>query len=90
MHKHIPLKYECLDIFEEIYKACNEDSTKKLLIDLRDLIYYQMGQIRDQRSEIIAEKHKKAWSHYDRPIEEYNAEQRKYIDRPDKSGNISC
>jgi hypothetical protein len=81
MKKAIPLKYECLDRFEEVYKICTDEVVKKLLLDLKDLIYYQMEQIRDQRSEIIAEKHKRAWNHYDRPIEEYNTEQRKYMDK---------
>ena len=81
MKKAIPLKYECLDQFNEIYESCKEDSVKRLLTDLKDLIYYQMEQIRDQRSEIIAEKHKRAWNHYDRPIEEYNTQQRRYIDK---------
>ena len=90
MKEHIPLKYECLDRFTDIVKNCTDDSATKLLIEMFDLIRYQMEQIKNQRIEIIAYKHQKAWTHYDRPLNEYDTGQRKYIDKPAKSGNMSC
>ena len=90
MKEHIPLKYECLDRFTDIVKNCTDDPAAKLLIEMFDLIRYQMEEIKNQRIEIIAYKHQKAWTHYDRPLNEYDTEQRKYIDKPEKSGNMSC
>lgn len=90
MKEHIPLKYECLDRFQDVVKKCKDDDAAKLLIEMFDLIRYQMDQIKDQRMEIIAFKHKKAWTHYDRPLDQYDTEQRKYVDKPPKSGNMSC
>lgn len=87
---NIPLKYECLDRFPDIVKQCTDDSAAKLLIEMFDLIRYQMQQITDQRMEIIAFKHKRAWTHYDRSPDQYDTEQRKYVDKPAKSGNMSC
>lgn len=90
MKGHIPLKYECLDRFPDIVKSCVDDNAAKLLIEMFDLIRYQMKQIQDQRMEIIGLKHEEAWKHYDRPLDQYDSEQRKYIDKPPKSGNMSC
>jgi hypothetical protein len=90
MKEHIPLKYECLDRFQDVVKNCKDDIASKLLIEMFDLIRYQMQEIQNQRMEIIAYKHQKAWTHYDRPMDEYDTKQRKYIDKPEKSGNMSC
>jgi len=90
MKEHIPLKYECLDRFPEVVKNCTDDSAAKLLIEMFDLIRYQMEEITQQRMKIVAFKHEKAWKHYDRPMEEYDTEQRRYVDKPAKSGNMSC
>jgi hypothetical protein len=90
MKEHIPLKYECLDRYLETLSKCKDDEIKFLLIDMFDLIRYQMTQITDQRMVIIGLKHKESWKHYDRPIEEYDTEKRSYIDKPAKSGNMSC
>lgn len=90
MKDNIHLKYECLNGLSDKIKSCSDDSIAKLLIEMYDLIIYQMNEIKEQRMEIIASKHKKAWNHYDRPIEHYDTEKRKYIDKPDKSGNMSC
>jgi protein tyrosine phosphatase len=65
MTKHIPLKYECLDIFDSIYNKCEQYEIKNLLRDLKDLIFYQMEQIREQRMEIVAMKHRHAWKNYE-------------------------
>ena len=90
MKHQIPLKYACLDKFIEIVKDCKDDNIARYLIELRDLITYQMEIIREQRMEIIASKHSEAWKHYDKPIENYDPTIRKYVDKPPKSGNMSC
>ena len=82
MKEHIPLKYECLDRFQDVIKQCKDDGAAKLLIEMFDLIRYQMDQIKDQRMEIIAFKHQKAWTHYDRPLDQYDSEQRKILTSP--------
>ena len=90
MKEHIPLKYECLDRFQDVIKSCSDDNAAKLLIEMFDLIRYQMNEIKDQRMTIIGLKHKESWKHYDRPTGEYDTAKRAYIDRPAKSGNMSC
>lgn len=90
MKDSIPLKYECLDRYPEILSKCTNEEIKILLIEMFDLIRYQMHQITDQRMVIISLKHQEAWKHYDRPLDEYDTEKRAYIDKPAKSGNMSC
>lgn len=90
MKDNIPLKYECLDNFSQKVKSCADPYITQLLLDMYDLIIYQMSEIKTQRMEIIAFKHKDAWKHYDRPMEEYDTNKRMYIDKPAKSGNMSC
>lgn len=65
MKNNITLKYACLDKFDAIYNNCDHQDIKQLLSDLRSLIYYQMNEIKNQRMEIIAIKHKESWKHYD-------------------------
>jgi hypothetical protein len=90
MKERIRPKYECLEGLSDKIKSCADQNTASLLIEMYDLIIYQMNEIRDQRMEIIAYKHKNSWTHYDRPLNEYDTEKRKYLDKPDKSGNMSC
>lgn len=65
MTDHAPLKYECLERFKEIISQCKDDDASKLMIEMFDLIIYQMDQIKQQRLEIVAMKHKTAWKQYD-------------------------
>lgn len=90
MKQHIPLKYECLDKYPIILSKCTDKEAKQLLIEMFELISYQMHEIKDQRMTIVSLKHKEAWKHYDRPVEEYSTTERKYVDKPPKSGNMSC
>lgn len=91
MKEQIPLKYACLDFFTDIVTKCKDDDIAKYLIELRDLITYQMKIIHDQRMEIVAIKHKDAWKHYDKPWDSYNSETRQYSNRPPKiNNNESC
>lgn len=90
MKEHIPLKYECLNGLSDKIKSCSDDNIAKLLIEMYDLIIYQMNEIKEQRIEIIAFKHHAKWKQYDRPIQEYDIEKRAYVDKPAKSDNMSC
>lgn len=66
MTKIIP-KYNCLDNIDTILDTYKHDKTiTNFITDLKNLIFYQMIEIRDQRSEIIALKHKFSWNHYDK------------------------
>jgi flagellar biosynthesis chaperone FliJ len=58
--------------------------------ELYRLIEYQRDLINKQEKQIIAFKHHEAWKHYDKPIENYDPKIRKYVDKPPKSGNMSC
>lgn len=86
MKEKIPLKYECLDRFPNIVKNCTDDEAAKLLIEMFDLIAYQMNQIKEQRIEIVGLKHKEAWKRYDLPDSKFILS----VDKPAKSGNMSC
>lgn len=64
MKEQIPLKYACLDKFEDIINSCTDEIIKNYLLDLQKLIIYQMEIIKDQRMAIIANRHHKAWTMY--------------------------
>ncbi len=66
MKETAPLKYNCLDGLSEKIKSFNDPIISQLLIDMYDLIIYQMNQIKEQRIEIIGLKHKEAWKRYDK------------------------
>lgn len=86
MKEKIPLKYECLDKFPDAVKNCKDDEMAKLLIEMFDLIAYQMNQIKEQRIEIVGLKHQQAWKRYDLPADRFVSS----VDKPPKSGNMSC
>lgn len=83
---NITLKYECLNDFENIINSCSDQNIKNLLYQLRDLIFYQMNEIKNQRMKIIAHKHKESWKRYDLPETKFKVD----VDKPPKSGNMSC
>jgi len=90
MKERLNHTYDCLDKLPQAISCCNDQNLKNLLEDMRDLIIYQMKEIRDQRIEIVSIKHQNAWKHYDKPIDSYDPATRKYVDKPPKSGNMSC
>lgn len=47
--------------------------------ELYDLIDYQMTLISDQRRQIVADKHKDAWQHYYKSLDEYDQSERRYF-----------
>jgi hypothetical protein len=68
MSEMAPLKYLCYDKNQRkhIISICDNEEIKKHILDLYNLIEYQLIMIHEQRSEIIAKEHKKAWKHYDK------------------------
>lgn len=62
MKDHSALKYECLDRFNHTVTNCKDNEASKLLIEMFNLIAYQMNQIKEQRIEIVGLKHKLIWS----------------------------
>ena len=80
MRERLEHKYDCLNKIENVIQNCKDNDAINLIIDLRELIFYQMHEIRNQRIEIIAMKHKNAWTHYDRPDSDYNTNTRSYTD----------
>jgi hypothetical protein len=83
-------EYRFMDNFAQIYSDCSDQKTKDLLEEMRQLILYQMDQIREQRAQIIYVKHKYAWKHYDRDSKDYDTTKRKYIDKPDRTDTMGC
>ena len=60
------------------------------IIELYKLIEYQRQRLSEQEKQIIALKHTEAWKHYDKSPENYDPSTRRYVDKPPKSGNMSC
>ena len=75
----IPI-YKFMDNFLLLYDSITDEEVKSLLLEMREIIFYQMQEIRKQRAENIYIKHKYAWRRYDKPIEDYDSETRKYKD----------
>ncbi len=84
----LPLKYACIqpDIKRHISQVldgmgnCHE--VRGHINDLYDLINWQMKQQLKQEAQMIAVKHLEAFKRYDRPLEDYDPETRKYKDKP--------
>lgn len=64
-----PLRYACFqpEIRNQILELCDNTIVKDHLNNLYDLIFYQMRQMDNLKSQIIAAKHKDAWKHYNIP-----------------------
>ena len=88
----IPI-YKFMDNFLLLYDSITDEEVKSLLLEMKEIIFYQMQEIRKQRAENIYIKHKYAWRRYDKPIEDYDPTTRKYksntnindISKPNKS-----
>lgn len=69
MQEKIPLKYDTLISIEEIMAKNPDPLIIDYIKELHSLILYQRTLIKDQRAEIVATKHKSAWTHY--PTKDY-------------------
>ena len=80
----LPLKYACVQPDVKKYMATFEKEVPKILWnhieDLYVLINHQMKQQLHQESQIIAIKHLEAFKRYDRPLDDYDPDTRKYKD----------
>jgi hypothetical protein len=85
--KYGPMHPKKVQLILEAYK---HEQIYDYIMELYELINYQKEMINEQRIEIIGLKHKEAWKRYDRPLEEYDSQQRKYVDKPEKCDNFSC
>lgn len=82
------------------YEPMSESHVNKILIQYKHdeildyikqlwkLINYQKQIIWEQRKEIIAIKHQEAWKRYDKHPTNYDAQTRKYVDKPTKSDTM--
>lgn len=85
-------KYDPVDIstVNNILTQYKGQPVLDYIIELYKLIEYQKQRIFQQEKEIIALRHEKAWKHYDKPMDSYDPPTRQYVDKPPKSGNMSC
>lgn len=87
-----PLKYNIVnhDNVNKILTQYKDNNLIDYVKDLLNLIEYQRKNIVELNKTIVSLKHKMSWLQYDRPIEEYDTVNRKFIDKPPKSNNMSC
>lgn len=84
----IELKYEPMSdsTINRVLVQYKHDDILNYIKELWDLIDYQRKMISTYNKEIIALKHKEAWKRYDLPDIAFVSP----IDKPAKSGNMSC
>jgi hypothetical protein len=85
-------KYDPVDIsrVNNILTQYKGQPVLDYIIELYKLIEYQRQRLSEQEKQIIALKHTEAWKHYDKSTHSYDLSTRKYLDKPPKSGNMSC
>lgn len=81
--KYAPMNPEKVKSILNVYE--NEE-VYDYIMELYELINYQKDMINKQRVEIISLKHKESWKRYDLPEEKFKVS----VDKPPKSGNMSC
>ena len=74
--KYLPVLPDKKKQIANIYK---DYQVTEHIEELYNLIDYQMKLISDQRRQIIADKHKNAWKHYYKSLDEYNESERRYF-----------
>lgn len=75
-----PLKYSCYqkDVRDHILSLVTDQEIKNHIIELYNLIEYQMKMINEQRLKIVAIEYQQIWKQYDKPIEKYDPTTRSY------------
>jgi len=81
--KYEPMSPDKIKLIMEAYK---HEQVYDYIMELYELINYQKEIINQQRVEIISFKHKEAWKRYDLPENKF----KESVDKPPKSGNMSC
>lgn len=67
-----PLKYLCYDnknFRDHIINICDNSEIKNHILDLYNLIEYQMKTIHEQRLKIVAIEHQYGWKQYNKSKE---------------------
>ena len=88
----IKLKYEPMNssTINNVLTQYKNDEVLNYIKQLWDLIDYQRKVMADQTKVIVAIKHKVAWKRYDKEIDNNDPVNRTSVDKPAKSGNMSC
>jgi hypothetical protein len=81
--KYEPMSPDKVKLIMEAYK---NEQVYNYILELYELIHYQKEMINKQRVEIIGLIHKQSWKRYDLPEESFKVS----VDKPPKSGNMSC
>jgi hypothetical protein len=81
--KYEPMSPDKVKLIMEAYK---NEQIYDYILELYELIHYQKEMINKQRVEIIGLIHKQSWKRYDLPEESFKVS----VDKPPKSGNMSC
>lgn len=84
----LKLKYEPMNnsTINKIITKYKHDEILDYIKELWNLIDYQKKVISDYTREIVAFKHKEAWKRYDLSDDSFKVS----VDKPPKSGNMSC
>jgi hypothetical protein len=84
----IVLKYEPMSssTINKILTQYKHDEILNYIKELWNLIDYQRKLLNEQTQTIVALKHKESWKRYDPPEQSFEVS----IDKPPKSGNMSC
>ena len=83
----IVLKYEPMSssTVNNVLTKYKNQEVLEYIKELWNLIDYQRKIINQQTQEIVAIKHQQSWKRYDLPESKFSS-----IDKPPKSGNMSC
>lgn len=75
------IKYQCFqpEIRQYISSIESPSEVKDHINDLYELIFYQMKRISNQEADLVAIKHKSAWQHYDKCLDQYDKSQRRFL-----------
>jgi len=84
----LTLKYEPMNehTINKILNQYKHDEILDYIKQLWNLVDYQRQMIAEQTKQIVAIKHKTAWTRYDLPESKFKEK----VDKPPKSGNMSC
>jgi hypothetical protein len=84
----IVLKYEPMSssTINKILTQYKHDEVLNYIKELWNLIDYQRKLLNEQTKQIVALKHKESWKRYDLPEQSFKVS----VDKPPKSGNMSC
>ena len=81
--KYLPVLPEKKKQIANIYK---DYQVTEHIEELYDLIDYQMKLISDQRRQIVADKHRDAWKHYYKSLDDYDQSERRYFTEDELRG----